>query len=182
MSVETERLTLEPLTREHAEPLFRALRHKEIYRFIPQDPPASVDEFTERYQFLEKRKSPDGREHWLNWAVRLKEDGACLGRIQSTVRQDRTALFAYEFGNDWWGQGLATEASLRVIEHLFASYEVDRFIAEVDTRNVASMRLLERLGFERGETKQNADFFKGLASHEFVYSLTRPDARPRELG
>ena len=176
MIVESKRLTLEPLTRKHAEPLFRALRQKEIYRFIPQDPPASVDELVKRYQFLEARKSPDGAEHWLNWAVRLKSDNSYIGRFESTVRLDRTALFAYVFGRFSWGQGFATEAGQQVIEHLFNTYCVGRLIAEVDTRNTASMRLLERLGFQRGAIKQNADFFKGLASHEFVYSLTRPDA------
>ena len=177
--MQTKRLILEPLTRDHAEPLFDALLDEEIYRYIPQDPPASVEALAERYQFLETRKSPDGTEHWLNWAVRLKADNSCVGRFQSTVRQDGTALVAYEFGRASWGQGFATEAGREVIEHLFDAYPVDRLIVEVDTRNVASMRLLERLGFQRGATKQNADFFKGLASHEFVYSLTRSDVPER---
>jgi len=173
--MQTKRLLLEPLTREHAEPLFHALRDEEIYRYIPQDPPASPEALAKRYQFLETRKSPDNTEHWLNWAVRLKADFSCIGRFQSTVRPDRTALFAYEFARTSWGQGYATEAGQEVITHLFNTYPIDLLLAEVDTRNVASMRLLERLGFERGATKQNADFFKGLASHEFTYSLARPD-------
>ncbi len=177
--MQTTRLILEPLSRDHAESLFDALRDEEIYRYIPQGPPASVEALAERYQFLEARKSPDGTEHWLNWAVRLKTDKSCIGRFQSTVRQDGTALVAYEFGRSSWGQGFATEAGREVIQHLFETYPVDRLIAEVDTRNVASMRLLERLGFQRGATKQNADFFKGQSSHEFFYSLARSDVPER---
>jgi len=41
--------------------------------------------------------------------------------------------------------------------------------AYVDTRNKASIRLLERLGFERVDATKDADFFKGESSDEYVY-------------
>jgi [ribosomal protein S5]-alanine N-acetyltransferase len=45
------------------------------------------------------------------------------------------------------------------------------FKAWTDTRNLASHRLLEKLGFTKIEEIKNADEFKGSVSDEFVYSL-----------
>jgi ribosomal-protein-alanine N-acetyltransferase len=56
-----------------------------------------------------------------------------------------------------------------VVEHLFS----ETVHAEIDTRNAASIRLVEGLGFERVEIVRDADWFKGAASDEFRYALPR---------
>jgi RimJ/RimL family protein N-acetyltransferase len=65
-----------------------------------------------------------------------------------------------------------------VIETLFSDFAVARILAEVDTRNLASMRLLDRLGFERGALKKDADSFKGSSSDEYTYVLSRAAPSP----
>ena len=62
-----------------------------------------------------------------------------------------------------------------VISHLFQTYEQPRLYAEIDTRNLGSIRLVESLGLTRVATTQQADFFKGASSDEFTYSVTRED-------
>jgi RimJ/RimL family protein N-acetyltransferase len=109
---------------------------------------------------------------WFNWVARSRADGRCLGRVEVTLREDGRAWLAYEIGPEYWRQGFATEACGRVIEALFDS-GVGEVIAEVDTRNEASIRLLERLGFARGALKKDADTFKGSTSDEWTYRLAR---------
>jgi RimJ/RimL family protein N-acetyltransferase len=174
---ETERLRLEPLRESHAGELFDLLSDPLLYEFIPQDPPATRDALAVRYRFLESRHSPSGDEAWLNWAVRSKEGGACVGTVQVTVASDRRAQLAYEIGVPFWRRGLATEACARVIRALFEEGIVE-VRAELDTRNVASIRLLERLGFTRGGLRRNADRFKGADSDEWTYTLRSPARRP----
>lgn len=170
--LETDRLVLEPLRREHAAHLFALLMDQRIYRFIPQNPPASLQALEARYQQLENRKSPGGDERWLNWAIKLKDADNYIGTIQATVRNDHTSLLAYELSPDFWGHGYATEACSVVIENLFADYAVAEIIAEVDTRNTASHKLLERLSFRRTAERRRADFFKGAYSDEYTYKLS----------
>jgi ribosomal-protein-alanine N-acetyltransferase len=172
-NLETDRLILEPLRREHARRLFHALSDTRIYIFIPQDPPASLLALENRYRHLESRKSPSGDEAWLNWAIRLKQEGEYIGTVQATVHRDQSSLLAYELSTDFWGNGYATESCARVIESLFTDYDVMEIIAEVDTRNAASCRLLERLSFERVSERAGADFFKGERSDEYTYKLFR---------
>lgn len=171
--LETDRLRLEPLRESHAAELFDLLSDHRLYEFIPQDPPTTLDALASRYRFLESRHSPDGDEAWLNWAVRSTEDGICVGTVQVTIAPDRRAQLAYEIGVPFWRRGFATEACARVISALFED-GIPEVWAELDTRNVASIRLLERLGFTRGALRRNADRFKGADSDEWTYTLRRP--------
>jgi len=171
--LETERLRLEPLRVSHAPEMFTILSDTRLYQFIPHNPPPNLASLEERFQRLETRMSPNGDEIWLNWIVRSQADVQCLGRVEVTIRQDSSAYFAYEIGVNYWGQGYGTEACRRIIKALFEDYNVIRIMAEVDTRNIASIKLLERLGFQRGALREKADFFKGSSSDEFTYTLSR---------
>jgi len=170
---ETDRLRLEPLREPHAAGMFDLLSDVRMYEFIPQDPPATLDALASRYKFLESRRSPDGAEEWLNWIIRSRANGVCLGTVQVTIASDRRAQLAYEIGVPHWRRGFATEACARVIAALFEE-GIPEVWAELDTRNVASIRLLERLGFSRGALRQKADHFKGADSDEWTYTLGRP--------
>ncbi len=175
---ETERLHLEPLRGAHAAELFEVLSDERLYRYLPHDPPATLEALTARYERLETRRSAKEDEWWLNWVVRSKSDGRCVGRVEVTIRQDASAHLAYEIGPAFWRQGIATEACRPVIRALFEAGGVTGIVAEVDTRNRPSIRLLERLGFKREGFRPNADFFKGRASDEWTYRLARPAVDP----
>jgi len=180
--LETGRLRLEPLRVEHARELFPLYQDARIYRFIPQDPPVSLEVLEARCRVLEGRASRDGREVWLNWAVRLKETMRLAGRLEATVREDATAGIAYELSPLFWGAGYATEGCTRLLDLLFGAYAVDEVDALVDTRNESSIRLLERLGFTRTGRRDRADFFKGSFSDEYSYRLLVTDPRPAPSG
>jgi RimJ/RimL family protein N-acetyltransferase len=170
---ETERLRLEPLRASHAPEMFEIVSDNRLYRFIPRDPPTTLASLQERFQRLETRSSPAGEELWLNWIARSKAENRCLGRVEVTIRQDASAYLAYEIAVPFWRRGFATEACRRIIDALFDDYGLKEIVAEVDSRNTPSIRLLERLGFAPGVLRENADFFKGSTSHEFTYTLTR---------
>jgi ribosomal-protein-alanine N-acetyltransferase len=169
--LETERIKLEPLKRHHANYLYPLFQDSRIYCYIPQNPPISLAWLQQRYQKLESRLSPNNEEAWLNWAVRLKQviPPQYVGRVEASILQNRAAKIAYEFVPQFWGNGYATEACQYVLQLLFADYSVNEALAIVDTRNEASIRLLERLGFEQIGFQADADFFKDSPSHEYTY-------------
>jgi [ribosomal protein S5]-alanine N-acetyltransferase len=173
-TLETPRLLLEPLQVPHAPALYEPLQASAIYHYIPEDPPASLEALVARYERLAARKSPDGREAWLNWAVRERGEGEYMGVLQATVRSDGTAYLAYILFPEFWGRGYAREGCGRILDLLFRGYQVYKVLAEIDTRNVASIRLVESLGFQRVATTPNADFFKGSTSDEYRYELLAP--------
>jgi [ribosomal protein S5]-alanine N-acetyltransferase len=180
-TLETERLVLEPLLPEHVPLLLEGLADERLYRFIPTDAPESAEALETRYRKLSSRRSPDGSEVWLNFAMRLREgttpeDGAVpratyVGTLEATVFPDRSAYIAYTLFVPSWHHGYAREGCARMLGHLVEDYKVRVVVAEIDTRNAASVSLAEALGFERVGTTLGADHFKGSVSDEHRYEL-----------
>jgi len=129
--------------------LFPLLADQRVYQFISDTPPVSVAALTARYQKLESRYSPDRSQQWLNWAIRQRADGQCVGYLQATIHQGGTADFAFVLGPSFWGLGLARDASFLALHTLFAEFGVISVFATTDQRNVRSAGLLTRLGFAR---------------------------------
>jgi RimJ/RimL family protein N-acetyltransferase len=174
--LETPRLLLEPLVVAHVQDLYEPLQAPELYRFIPRDPPPSPDSLAARYAILATRYSPDRQEIWLNWALRQRDTGGYVGTVEVTIYPNRTAELAYQVFPPFWRHDFATEACTRILAHLVADYQVSRVAAAIDTRNVASIRLVERLGFTRVALTPRADYFKGAYSDEFRYEWIAPHA------
>jgi RimJ/RimL family protein N-acetyltransferase len=168
--LETSRLYLEPILQAHAAALYERMQEEQLYRFIPQDPP-TLEALTDRYDFLSARRSPDGREAWLNWAVREKLSGEYIGTLEATVEEDQLAFIAYMVFAPYQRRGFAVEACGRLLEHLFDDYGVGVVAAEIDTRNAASIALVESLGFEKVGFQKDADRFKGSTSDEYRYEI-----------
>jgi ribosomal-protein-alanine N-acetyltransferase len=154
----TARLTLEPLEVRHAAPLLEVLSAPEIYLHLDEDPPADLAALEARYRLLETRSSPDGRQEWLNWVVRVHGSGQPIGYVQATV-EEGTAEIAYVLAPSWWGRGLATEAVTVMCAHLAVDHAVTRLTAHVAPANRASRSLLERLGFSFVRRTADGDLF-----------------------
>ncbi len=108
--LKTERLLFEPLLPKHAPLLHGALADERLYRFIPTDAPESVGALRTRYRKLASRRFPDGSEAWLNFAVRLRQDGSragtsYVGTLEATVYPDRSARVAYTVFVPFWDRG-----------------------------------------------------------------------------
>lgn len=167
----TSLLTLEPLTVTHADLLFPGLSDPALYTFIPRDPPASPEALRERYARIRRGPKDSPNEHWLNWAVRITATGEYIGYIETSTLPGDHAYLAYFIFPNAQRKGYAREACDHVIRHLVQAHCIQSVVAEMDTRNEASWRLLESLGFKRISEKRDADFFKGATSHEYCYRL-----------
>jgi [ribosomal protein S5]-alanine N-acetyltransferase len=143
--IETARLTLEPQCAAHAQEMFAVLSDPAIYEY-ENEPPPSVEWLSARYARLESRQSADGREHWLNWVIRLPGSGL-IGYVQATVQADGHAAIAYELSSAWWGRGLASEAVRAMIAELVRQHRVQGLGAVLKRDNQRSLRLLQGLGF-----------------------------------
>ncbi len=180
--LETRRISLEPISASHAARVYEYLLDERLYRFIPQEPPEFLQALEERYRALSSRVSPDGREVWLNWAMRERgSDVGYIGLLEATVCEERVAeervamvaYVAYTVFVEHQKKGFAAEGCDRIVRHLFEDYGVAVVAAEIDTRNKASISLVESLGFERVATVKDADFFKGSSSDEYRYELRK---------
>jgi ribosomal-protein-alanine N-acetyltransferase len=154
-SIITERLLIEPLTVEHADILFESLCDERIYRWIESGGPKDLTQLREKWKRNEQRLSPDGNEAWLNWAIRINNDGPYIGKIDAELDSPvNVANVGFVLFPQYWGYGYATETMLGV-KTTFKSYGISRMRATVATPNISSARVLIKTGFERGELVTN---------------------------
>jgi RimJ/RimL family protein N-acetyltransferase len=159
-------LLIEPLTLVHAEGLYEALDDQAVHRYLPAPEVTTLDALRARIERL-AYAAPLG-ERWWNFAVRLADTRTIVGRLEATTYgdapleqardptpraerpsdRDPWGEIAYVFGPPWWGRGLATEATRWLVDQL-AAHGVDELWAAVHPANLASQRLLARLGFAR---------------------------------
>ena len=145
----TDRLLIEPIDRTHAEGLFAALDDPRVGEHIGGPDVTTIEALRERIDHLAAGPRPEWPEdRWLNWVVRRAEDGVIIGRLEATTYPDGWAEVAYVFGPAYWGQGYAGEGARWMIEHLRGELGLGDLWAAVHPDNAASVRLLERLGFE----------------------------------
>jgi RimJ/RimL family protein N-acetyltransferase len=139
-----ENVALEPLREAHAAALFLVLDDRELWRFTDDESPVSEKALAQRYRRLESRRSPDGSQAWLNWAI-VCSDGI-VGFVQATVMDD-VAEIAYVVGRAYQSRGYGTGAVRAMLEFLETVVGIRAEYATIDERNEPSRRLLERLGF-----------------------------------
>jgi ribosomal-protein-alanine N-acetyltransferase len=167
-AIQSDRFVLEPLLVGHADLLFDDLLHPRLYDYVPSDPPASREALRLTYERWVRRRSADGAEVWYNYALKALRGAVYVGTLQATLRPEGDSLIAYQVFPRFWRTGIATEG-VSAMMHALAAGGVTRFVAQVDTRNVASQRLLASLGFALVRRIDEADFFKGARSDEFEY-------------
>ena len=87
----------------------------------------------------------------FQWAVTEPEADRLVGTVTLADwdRANRRAEIGFILHPDRWGRGLATDATRTVLRFGFGPMGLHRVEADVDPENHASLRLLERLGFER---------------------------------
>ncbi len=162
--LETRRLSLEPLMPRHGVLLYAYLCDPRLYRYYAGAAPSSVGDLEQQYGKWSTRRSPDGIEVWLNWAVR-ERGGGYVGRLQATIIQDE-ATIGYDIFPPFWRRGFAKEACAVMLRFVGESWPVRLFAALADTENAASIALLRSLGFVRTWTGPSDDL-PGRLDHRY---------------
>jgi ribosomal-protein-alanine N-acetyltransferase len=80
------------------------------------------------------------------------------------------------------GKGYGTEATQLIVDYLFLSKDTKRIQAQTDPRNVASHKVLEKVGFKKEGTLRKSFFMRGEWVDSYIYSILREEWKePRIL-
>ena len=142
--LETERLIMRPLVESDIDEIFAMRSDEDIMRFI---------------------REPQGRNESLDWiklvsarwdteklgfcAVVEKRTGRFLGwcgiwRLKETNELE----IGYAIEKTYWGKGFATEAAAKFIEYAFENIKPDKIVAVAEPENLASRRVMEKIGMK----------------------------------
>ncbi len=139
----TPRLRLRRARPSDLDDLHAVMSHPEAMRYWSTPPHGDIAQ-TRDFLAEVMAGTPDDSDDFL---VELADAGPDRGRVIGKVGCWRVPEIGYILHPDFWGRGLAREALDAVLPHVFARFPVDAVTADVDPRNVASLRLLDCLGF-----------------------------------
>lgn len=86
------------------------------------------------------------------WAVCLKETDefiADCGLVKQIVDGETEIEIGYHIKKEYWLKGFATEAARACKDYGFNQLGVNKFISIIDSRNLPSIRVAEKIGFKK---------------------------------
>jgi len=147
-ALETARLLLRPLAAGDLDFVFQHFSDPEVGRYLVDEEPLTTRE--EAQAIVDFYGSP-GPKTYNRWVIVRKADLQAIGTcgFHRWNKQHHRAEIGYDLAPSAWRQGFMTEALTAVLEHGFAQLQLNRIEALVHPKNEASVRLLERLGFQK---------------------------------
>lgn len=170
--LETRRLVLRHFMERDLETFLAYRNDPEVYRFqgwaIPYER-AMGEDFIRAMQ----NADPYQEGEWFQTALELKSSHALIGDVGIFPMKGYhgQARIGFTLARRYWNKGYAREAVTAVIEHLFSGVNLHRILADCDTENHNSMRLLERLGFRREAHHVESYWLGDRWGDEYVYAL-----------
>jgi ribosomal-protein-alanine N-acetyltransferase len=176
-TLRTARLRLRPFTGADSDALFALHSSSDVLRYWDA-PPWSDHARAEPFVAACRQMAEEGSGARL--AMDRVSDGTFVGWCSLTRwnPDHRSASLGYCLGEAAWGHGYATEGARAVLQWAFDTLDLNRVQAETDTRNAASARVLEKLGFVREGTLREDCIVNGEVSDSWVYGLLRSQWRP----
>lgn len=173
-TLNTERLRLRPFSEADGDDLFALQSDAFVLRYW-DSPPWTDRASVARFLVGCQRMAEEGSGARV--VIERASDGAFLGWVtfNSWNEDFRSASLGFCLNRDAWGQGYATEAAGELLRWAFDTFDLNRVQAEADTRNIASARVLEKLGFQLEGTLREDCIVNGDVSDSWVYGLLRRD-------
>jgi ribosomal-protein-alanine N-acetyltransferase len=170
-TIHTERTSMRPWNEDDASDLFEVFSSPEAMRFWNAPPTPSVDAV--RANIARSIAAP--AEVHKSFAIILRETGRAIGLVNYHHREpaNRRLEIGYILSPAHQGRGLAHEAVSAFVTFCFIEFACNRVEALTDPENVASSKLLERLGFkcEGGPLRQRILLGDGTFGDQVVYAL-----------
>lgn len=174
--IKTERLVLRPIRDDDLTALHAMLSDPEVMRYWSTLPHSSEAETAE---WIAANRAAVAAGTAIEYGVDYQ--GKLVGR---SILWNGNGI-GYLFAKAYWGHGFAHEAMQALIDFAFQFRQLDEITADIDPRNLASRKLLERLGFRPTIYKERTFCIGGAWSDSQYFALRRaelPSTKPRERG
>ena len=178
-TLETSRLTIEPIGVAHAPLLAEFFRRNDAH-LAPWDPPRPASVCSSSFWEAECERAVDEISEGVvaRWALLpLGDTAQVIGRInytQITRGPFQSCILGYAIDAAFERRGLMQEALDATISHMFEVIRLHRIQAGYIPRNVRSGRLLQRLGFRREGVALNYLFIDGAWRDHVITALLNP--------
>ena len=157
--IETERIILRKFTLDDAEQAFKMSSDPAVMKYIIGERFESADQVRE---MIKKNVFGDYEKYGFGrLAITLKPSNKFIGFTGLKYNEDfKEVDIGYRLIKEYWGKGIATEASLSALNYGFEKLGLKRIVALAFEENIASIKVMEKLGmcFEKNMEVDGQEF------------------------
>jgi RimJ/RimL family protein N-acetyltransferase len=176
LPIVTERLVLRRYTHDDI---------PDVLRFVSQPSLAGVtskriqatEEGVRKYIDLQNSYQPFEKDKVFELAVERKEDGKVIGLLGLICQDHRQGEIGWALGVEYRGQGYATEAARALMDYGFNSLGLHRIHADTSSDNLASWRIMERLGMRQEALLRGSVYEEGKWVDRYIYGMLADEWR-----
>jgi ribosomal-protein-alanine N-acetyltransferase len=174
----THRLRLTEITFDDVTSVFEVFSNPIVvkyYDIAPLTDPAQAEKLIEL--FKSRLESGSG----IRWAIRISGSNELIGTcgFNAWSEKMRNATIGYDLKPDHWNQGVATEAVAGVIRTAFSGVlpcgPLHRIQADTIPSNIASEKLLLKLGFKEEGLRRESAYIRGVFLDMKCFGLIKPE-------
>jgi len=175
-TIDAERICLRCIEESDLDQLYSIFSDPKVMRYWSTLP---LESFEEARTLLKEIQTGNQQRTMVKWGVALKATDIMIGTVTlfHLEQSQGRAEIGYAQARAYWGHGYIHEALQSLLTYAFEEMRLRRVEADVDPRNAASIKTLERLGFQKegflrerwhvGGEIQDALFY-GLLEREWI--------------
>ena len=152
--LETDRLILRELKSSDAEAFFAMDHNPNVHQYLWNKPVQKIEETIEVITFVRQQYVDNGIGRF---AIILKQTNEFIGwaGLKYNTEEVNHKINFYDIGyrldEKFWGKGYASEASFAWLKYAFETMNIKTIEAAAHAENVASNRILQKMGMQMTE-------------------------------
>jgi ribosomal-protein-alanine N-acetyltransferase len=168
--LETERLLLIEFVKSDAAELFKIRSDERVLKYLDRDPHKTVEESELMIEGIIKSFI---NKEGINWIIRKKSTLNIIGYTGywRMRKEDVRAEIGYAMKPEYWGNGFMQEALNKVIDFGINEFCIHSIEANVNPKNLSSIKLLEKVGFIKEAYFREDYLYNGKFCDSAIYSL-----------
>lgn len=175
IEINTDRLLLRPIELSDAEEIFRYRSNSETNKYQGWIPNTIIDV----HDFIQNKISSEFNitGTWYQLAILKRDNLELIGDVgihflDKNIKQVELGCTLDKYQQ---GKGYATEALNAVLMYLFNELDKHRIISSIDPENIKSIKLFERLGFQKEAHFKKSVLLNGKWADDAIYAILKEE-------
>lgn len=174
--IETERLILRPITMADVPAIFEYASNPNVSKYVPWSVHRTIaDSEVFVKDYILKNYENEVPEPWGATIKALGDKIVGTAGCMWISKPWKTMELGGISAEPMWGNGYAYEASRAVLDYVYRNYDVNRIYAKCHLENVASARVMEKLGMKREGIMRACVYKEGKFIDMYCYSILRAE-------
>ncbi|UOR12672.1 GNAT family N-acetyltransferase [Halobacillus amylolyticus] len=172
--LETERLKLVQVSKEHIKSFYEIMARDEVARYYGMESLKSIEDAS---QIVESFQNTFENRRGIRWGIVIKETEDFIGTLglNNLSTWSKKAEIGFELHPSHWKKGFTSEAIKAVLKYSFDELELYRMGAITYPQNEPSILLLRKLGFTE-EGLLRGYLYQNNQSHDaLIFSLLQTE-------